>query len=181
MLSVELQNKQNAFNQKYGVNFDVEKMQSDALKFALLDEALIDRINDDVAKAENYFNFMRKMFLNSLDAKTMVSAKGKYNLDDFDFADFINEFEEIVSQNNAESKNPQPRKPFENMKYEDLIERVKGVAQPYNQSVYGIWAAKIINQKIKFTYENLQAVTNGAISAIETSITNAARRNIVRQ
>lgn len=183
MLSVELQDKQNTFNQKYGVNFDVEKMQSDALKFALLDEALIDKINDDVAKAENYFNFMRKMLLNSLDAKTKVSAEGKYNLDDFDFADFINEFEEIVSQNNAESKNPQPRKPFENMKYEDLIERVKGVAQPYNQSVYGIWAAKIINQKIKFTYENLQAVTNGAINAIETSITNAdasfARTNLI--
>lgn len=183
MLSVELQDKQNTFNQKYGVNFDVEKMQSDALKFALLDEALIDKINDDVAKAENYFNFMRRMLLNSLDAKTKVSAEGKYNLDDFDFVDFINEFEEIVSQNNAESKNPQPRKPFENIKYEDLIERVRGVAQPYNQSVYGIWAAKIINQKIKFTYENLQAVTNGAISAIETSITNAdasfARTNLI--
>lgn len=183
MLSVELQNKQTAFNQKYGVNFDVEKMQSDTLRFALLDESLFDKIGDDVAKSENYFMFMRRMLLNSLDAKTNVSAEGKYNLENFDFANFINEFEEIVSQNNAESKNPQPRKPFEGFKYDALLQRVKGVAQPYNQSVYGIWSAKITNRKIKFTYENLKAVTDGAISAIETSITNAdesfARKDLI--
>lgn len=171
MISVELQNKLNKFNETYHVRFDIEGMESDVLKFAKTDDDfMFESVDDEVAYKENYYDVMKRLLRSSLNARTKISAEGKYSLDDFNVVRFLHDYEDLMAQKNAESKEPRDRAPFENTKFNDLLDRAKGITQPYNQSVYGIWADKIADAKDKFSFRDLRAVTDRAINAIEASL-----------
>ena len=170
MISVKLQNNLNKFNEKYSVNFDIEGMQSDLMSFAELDDDfMFEKAVDKAAYVHNYRDIMKKLLLRSLAAKTKISAEGKYSLEDFNIVRFLNDYEDLMAQKNSESKEPRDRAPFENIKFNELLEQAKEITRPYNQSIYGIWASKITNDKDKFTFRDLRAVTDRAIRAIEAS------------
>lgn len=168
MLSAELQNKLNKFNEKYSVNFNLENMGVEEERFAELDDDfMFERVDENVAKREIYNGALRNLLLESLNTKTRIAKNNNYNLERFNFARFIKEFEELVAQRNAESENPKERKPYENMRFNEILDAVKHIARPYNQSICGLWATKILNNKDKLTYKDLKAVTDGAIRLID--------------
>ena len=169
MLSNELFEKVVAFNRRYSVKFDVEAMERAAKIDAAFDSFNFDRKSDKKANAERYYNTLTLLLDESLTAKTKINSTYlDYDLGDFNIMRFINDFEEIIAQRNNELENPRSRAPFEGMKYNALVDKVKEGVKPYNKTVYGIWADKITKNKI--TYKDLQAITDTAISAMDSSI-----------
>ena len=170
MPSIELQQKLINFNDRYKINFDVQGMEFSAKIDNTLGEFSFDRKSPSLKNAEIYYKTLTKMIDSSLTALTKISSSSIYDLSNFNLVHFINDFEEIVAQNNLESNPPRERKPYEGMNFAKLVDKVKDGTQKYNQTVYGIWANKIIDKKDKFTYEDLKSVTDRAINSIDTSL-----------
>ncbi len=174
MPSVQLATKLNKFNTKYQINFDVDAMVNEARIDDAIDEYKFDRKDRSIVNAERYYKTLTKLIDESLTTKTKISSSGVYNLEEFNFTRFINEFEEIVADKNNELEQPRERSRFEKMSFTDLLNKVKNNAKIYNQSLKDIWAHKIVDNKSPFTYRDLETVTNRAIGAIEGSLDRGA-------
>ena len=58
-------------------------------------------------------------------------VKGAFTGSYLSIVSFVRDYEEIMAQRNAESKEPKERKPYEGMNFEKLIEK----ATPWNELV----------------------------------------------
>ena len=46
------------------------------------------------------------------------------------------------------------------------------MANPYNQEIYNVWAYRVLNDNDTLTYENLKAITDTAVQAIDAGLNN---------
>ena len=170
MLTVELQEKVNKFNNKYNVNFDVEEMETDARISSTFEGFSFQKKAEKVAHGERYFKTLKKLLEKSLTAKTKIKAEADYNLTDFNVRSFINEYEDILAHRNNDLKSPRERDRFEGFNSSSLLDKVKAITNSYNKTVHGIWADKILNDKEKFTFEDLKAITDSATRSLDSKI-----------
>ncbi len=166
MISEALQKKLDAFNAKYNVRFDMEDMEMEAGIDDSLGEYKFDKKTPQAARVERYYKTLTALLEESIIEKTKITSNGRYDIGDFNLAQFVNAFEALLAQRSDElgEKN---RKPFESMKPNDLLNHVKAGAQAYNQTVYGIWAKTILDDKR--TFRDLKEVSDRAVHSIEAN------------
>lgn len=170
-LSQELQAKLNVFNAKYGIEFDLENMENNYRKFAYIDNFMFNAKPEAQREADIFFQMVKTMMLASFEARTTLSAtNSNYTVGDFNIETFVNEMEELVSERNLEYNEPRERKEYAGAKYSSLIANVKKVAEPYNKTIYGIWATKVLNGKDDLSFYNLKELTDPATERIQNGM-----------
>ncbi|MBO7187565.1 MAG: hypothetical protein J6V68_04135, partial [Clostridia bacterium] len=165
MPNTSLEDKIKLFNTKYNVKFDPHAVAEEARIDDVLDGFRFDQQDPKVKQASNYLKTLFETLSDSLNAQTQINATGYYDLSDFNIVKFVNEFEEIMAQRNAESKEPKERKPFEGMNFEKLIEKTTAKTKEYDKTLYSIWANKVVDGKISF--KTLKKITDESIRNIE--------------
>ena len=170
-LSQELQAKLNVFNAKYGIEFDLENMENNYRKLAYMDNFMFKAKPEAQREADIFFKMVKTMMLASFEARTTLSAtNSNYTVGDFNIETFVNEMEELVSERNLEYDEPRERKEYAGAKYSSLIANVKKAAEPYNKTIYGIWATKVLNSEDDLSFYNLKELTDPATERIQNGM-----------
>jgi hypothetical protein len=165
MPNTSLETKIKLFNTRYNVNFDPHAIAEEARIDDVFDGFRFDQQDPKVKQASNYLKNLFETLTDSLNARTQINARGDYDLSDINIVNFVRDYEEIMAQRNAESKEPKERKPYEGMNFEKLIEKTTAKTKEYDKTLYSIWANKVVDGKISF--KTLKKITDESIRNIE--------------
>ena len=120
-----LQDKINNFNRQYYVKFDPRAVVEGARIKAVFDAYKFDKEDEKTTQAKTYWKALTDTLEKSLTAQTEIRTGGLYDLSTFDIVKFVRGFEEIMDETNKSLSNPRKRMPFEGMKFDDMIKKIK--------------------------------------------------------
>ena len=164
-----LQPKQNetlldAFNAKYKININVDRIDNSVRKLSRVNNFLNDKpVVGDHPELRAYMKVLREAFASYVFENTKAHTDRGYDVSDFNLYDFVTEFEEVMSARDYSNRR-EPRKPYEGTTAKRITKHLLDNLKTQNKTLVGHWTSHIKEGVVSL--DELKAVTQNAYEAL---------------
>ena len=166
------------FNAKYHVQmFNIGEEKDQAKRLSSLDNYMFQKPKRNV-NVSVYVKGLKNVMKQYITNNTKINANGNYDLSKFDLKGFVDEYEGIMSAF-AKENGQNSRKPYENIKYTSLLNKVMEDVKPLNKSASNLWSQSILDRKISMS--EMERITDAANISLREMNLNARSMNQLKE